>query len=388
MVLSSVSRFLQKDYSFLLIPLVLYIPFVFLGYGADSDSYETLRTGTTFITNFDYVPSRNPGYLVFEVITLFVNFLGGSIATNLTAVLMSLVCLYGFHRLCVALLIPNARYLALIAAAHPYYWVASTTTMDYVFALGFFFLGVALLIDGKKSMYAGIAFSLAIGCRVTTALLVVLVLVMLLIRRLVTFKDAFTSLLVMIPFSVIFYLPSLDFVGWRWWRIFRLEMGESEYWSLFLRVGRFFYKNAMFWSIPVLLFFAGVILYVLVRRKKLEKSSLITIAACFMIFLAYESLFYFAPLDPSYLLTILPFTLMVLGILIHDNRKALLMLLILILISNFAVINIARPNVKNFATGAVYGVWLDQGYLVEDTNRRMILIDCTDLNCYESRTQN
>jgi len=42
----SANRILQKDNIFLLIPLFLYLPFIFWGYGPDSDTYEVLRTGT------------------------------------------------------------------------------------------------------------------------------------------------------------------------------------------------------------------------------------------------------------------------------------------------------------------------------------------------------
>ena len=133
----SANRILQKDNLFLLIPVFLYLPFIFLGYGPDSDTYEVLRTGNTFIRNFDYIPSRSPGYFVFEVFTFFANRIGGSIATNLAVLFMSLVSLYGFYYLCQALAIPNPKYLVLIVALNPYYWVASTTSMDYIFALGF-----------------------------------------------------------------------------------------------------------------------------------------------------------------------------------------------------------------------------------------------------------
>jgi hypothetical protein len=237
-------------------------------------------------------------------------------------------------------------------------------------------------------VYAGLAFSLAVGCRLTTALLVVLVLALLLLQRLITLKGAFVSLLVTIPLAVIFYIPSLDFVGWRWWRIFKLVVGEDKYWSLFLRVGRFVYKNITFWSIPVLLFLMVIIIYLLIKGLKIESSPLKIITVSSIVLAVYEALFYFAPLDPSYLLIILPFTLMIVGILLQDRRKALLTLLLLIFISNFMVINFAKPNVKNFATEANYGLWLDPGYLIEATNNRIKVKDCVDLDCYENRIQN
>jgi hypothetical protein len=195
-------------------------------------------------------------------------------------------------------------------------------------------------------------------------------------------------LLVTIPLAAIFYMPPLDFVGWRWWRIFKVVIGEGSYWSLFLRVGRDVYKNITFWSIPVLLFFAGIIIYLLITGMKIESNPLKIIAFSSIILIVYEALFYFAPLDPSYLLVILPFSLMIVGIILQDRRRALITLMLLIFISNFMVINFARPNVKNFATDASYGLWLDPGYLIEATNNRIKVKDCVELDCYENNIQN
>ena len=370
----------------MLIPALFYLPFVFLGYGADSDSFETLRTGATFIKNFDYIPSRNPGYLVFEVITFFANLIGGSIATDLMAIVMSLICLRFFYQLCETLEIPNSKFLVLSVALHPYYWVASTTTMDYVFALGFFFLGISLLFR-KKAIYAGVAFSLAIGCRLTTVLLVVLALILLFVTRIISLKDAALSFLFAGIFAVIFYLPPLDFVKWRWWRIFKVEMGGTEYWSTFLRVGRFFYKNIVFWSMPVTLFLFAAVSYLLKKKVKVGDNLSKIIAILFIIIFAYEALFFYAPLDPSYLLPILPFSIMLFGIFFQNYRKMIIALLLLVFLSNFIVFNFAKPDVKNFATKAHYGLWLEPGYLVETTRERMKVVDCTDLDCYENKTQ-
>jgi len=385
---SSIQLFFKKNNHFLLIPIFLYLPFIFLGYGADSDSFETLRTGVTFIKNFDYIPSRNPGYFVFEVITFFANLIGGSIATNLMAVFMSLICLQGFYQLCKNLAIPNAKLLVISVALQPYYWVASITTMDYVFALGFFFLGISLLLR-KKEIYAGIAFSLAIGSRVTTVLLVFLALILLIVAKIMSLKKAAISFFLAGGLAAIFYLPPLDFVKWRWWRIFRLAMGGEEYWTLFLRTGRFLYKNIVFWSIPVILFLLVVVTYLLFKKRiNIDSNLFKLILVNSLVVLSYEILFFFAPLDPSYLLVILPSFFLIIGILFQNQRKTLILLIMLIFISNFIVLDFARPDVENFATGAQYGLWVNPGYLVKATTERIKVIDCKDQACYEEKIQN
>lgn len=377
----SYKEVMKRENSFLLIPLLLYLPFIFLGYGADSDSYEVLRTGRTFVETLDYIPSRNPGYVVFEIITYFADLIGGSIATNLVSVGMALIALLALYKISRALSIPNSKYLVFGVSLHPYFWVAATTTMDYVSALGFSLAGLFFL-SKRKVLSAGILFGFAVGCRLTTVLLVFIGPVIFTLAGIILFKDALKSLLIAGILSPVFYLPPLDFVEWRWWRVFAPVMGADEHWTLFLRTGRFFYKNIVFWSIPVLLFLF-IILFRFVRMKRdLEPKSIKLVVMLLIIILAYEALFFFVPLDPSYLLPTLPFVFMVVWIIFGKHKKQIMILLVLVFLSNFLVVNIAKPNVENSATGARYGVWLESGYLVSATENRIKVMDCRDQSCY------
>jgi folate-dependent phosphoribosylglycinamide formyltransferase PurN len=118
----------QPEKKVLLIALVLYLPFLFLGYGSDMDTYNVLWAGKNFAQTLDYVPSRGPGFFVFETVEYFANQAGGSLLTNLTVMGMSLVMLYGFMRLCREFHVQNAALLGVILAIHPYLWVNSTCT--------------------------------------------------------------------------------------------------------------------------------------------------------------------------------------------------------------------------------------------------------------------
>jgi len=131
----------------------------------------------------------------------------------------------------------------------------------------------------------------------------------------------------------------------------------------------------------------GVIVYFLIKRVKIERTPFGFMAASFLIVIAYEIMFFFVPLDPSYLLVSLPFALVIVGIFLFNREKMLLAFLSLMLLSNFIVVNFARPDVENFATGASYGLWLEPGYLIEASRERMKVMDCADLTCYETIMQ-
>lgn len=73
----------SKDKQILLLAFFIYLPFIFLGYGSDYDSYNVLWVGKNYVETLDYVPSRVPGFFVYETIVFFLNIIGGSILTNL-----------------------------------------------------------------------------------------------------------------------------------------------------------------------------------------------------------------------------------------------------------------------------------------------------------------
>jgi hypothetical protein len=365
------SNFLKK-YHLYLLALLLYGPFIFLGYGSDMDTYRVLWTGQRFMALLDYVPSRSPGFLVFETVTNLLNLIGGSLLTNLGALCMSLVTIYCFKQILEHYHIPNASLLILILMVQPYYWVNSTCTMDYLFALGFSFLAFTLLLKGK-GVFGGIAIGLAVGSRLSAGLTCAGILLFLFITLPQLRKQMLLAGGVATLVGVICYLPSADFVGWSI-RFLRPTVGDAEYWSFYLRVGRLVYKSITFWSIPVALGLLAVFVLAVRKAGDLRRSphAAIFIFSALMV-LAYESFYAYIPTEPTYLLPSVPFMLIVLGVILKDNRRVLAVLIGLMLLSNFVALEFARPNVVNKATAAEYGFWIVPGHLLEDVQARSAL---------------
>ncbi len=127
----------------------LYIPLAFLGFGSDSDAFSVVRTGQHFVETLDYVPSRLPGFFVHEVFVYFLNLVGGSLLSNLGTVAMALITLNSFRRICQYFQVPHATLLTAILMVQPFFWVNATSTIDYLWALGFCLLGFDLLLNRK-----------------------------------------------------------------------------------------------------------------------------------------------------------------------------------------------------------------------------------------------
>ena len=377
-VIESVKQ--SKDFQILLLAFLIYFPFIFLGYGSDYDSYNVLWAGKNFIETFDYVPSRVPGFFVYETITFLLNIIGGSLLTNLGSLCMSLAILYIFMNICKRYGVPNYRLLALIMMVHPYYLVNSTCTMDYLFALGFTMIGFWMLLGGKF-LAAGILMALGIGSRLTTALVAGVMLLWAFIFEVQNRKRILLAGVIMMVLAFIFYLPPIDFAEWKT-HIFFPSIGGEEFWSLYLRAGRFIYKSIYFWSPPAFFILMWGLVRLGISGKLKGNKKVLQISVLALALIIGMELFYFRlPTEPAYLVPTIPFWMILIGFAFSDKKWVLGLLLSLVIISNFVTVNIARPDKVNQATGAEFGLWVEPGHLVKDVQKRMEYLACGNQPC-------
>ena len=367
----------------LLLAIVLYLPLTFLGYGSDVDSYRVIAAGRNFWQSADYVPSRRPVFIVHEMMTFLLDQIGGSLLANLGTLALSLLALYSFYRICQHYRIPHALLLTAILIVQPIYWVNSTCTIDYLWAMGFLLAGFWLMLKGKP-VFAGLAFGLAAGSRLTSVFIIAGILLLLFFKGKSMRKNAWIAGWVSVLLTAAaLYLP-LDFAGFRasFWG---LSTGADELWTPLLRIGRFAYKNIYFWSLPVALLLGILLLFVLKDRKNFRGEHLQLALLSLWVIVSHQVLFLRYPIEMEYLLPTLPFWLILLGIGLAEKRRLLVLLLLLVLISNFIDLNIARPDTPSAASGAAYGLWLEKGYTLDDLHWRALLNGCEDSECYASR---
>lgn len=370
----------SKDLHVLFFAFCIYFPFIFLGYGSDYDSYNVLWVGRNFVETLDYVPSRVPGFFVFETITFLLDSIGGSLLTNFGSLCMSLLILSLFMRICKRYQIPNYRLLTMILIAHPYYLVNSTCTMDYLFALGFTLLGFWVLLK-DKFVLAGFLMALGVGSRLTTGLVAGVILLWSFVFEVQDRKHIFLAGVVMAAFTFLFYLPPITFAEWKT-HIFFPSIGGEEFWSLYLRAGRFFYKSIYFWSPPAFLILIWGLLRLGKSKKYKQNKELLQISILSLALIIGMELFYFRlPTEPAYLLPTIPFWLVLLGIAFSDKKWVLKVLLALVIISNFVTLSTAKPDKINQATGAEFGLWIEPGHLVNDVRKRLEYLACGNLPC-------
>ncbi len=367
----------------LLLAFLLYLPLTFLGYGSDVDSYRVITAGRSFWQSADYVPSRRPVFIVHEMMTFLLDQIGGSLLSNLGTLALSLLALYSFYRICQHYRIPHALLLTTILIVQPVYWVNSTCSIDYVWAMGFLLAGFWLMTE-EKPLFAGVAFGLAAGSRLTSVLAIAGILLLFFLKGKHMRKNALIAGFISVFLTAAaLYLP-LDFAGFRA-NFWGLSTGADELWTPTMRLGRFAYKNIYFWGLPTVLLLAVLLVFVLKGSRNFKGTQMAIGLLSLWVIVSHQILFLRYPIELEYLLPTLPFWLILLGIGLSGRKQMLVILLVCVLFSNFVDINIAQPDTPSAASDATFGVWLEKGYTLEDLHWRTQLTGCEDSDCYSSR---
>ncbi len=367
----------------LVVVLAFYLPLVFFGYGSDVDTFRVLDAGRNFIETADYVPSRRPGYRVYEMAIFGLDRLGGSLLTNLGSVFWAVVGAASFQRICTRHSNRHAELLTLALVLHPVLWYNATVTLDYVWALGMSLAGFDLL-EQERFGWAGLALGLAVGCRISSVIIAAGLFGYAWLRfPLSRLRLAGGAALAALLASLAYILP-WDFAEWRasFWDV---SAGSPELWSLWMQAGRFAYKNLYFWGVPAAVFLLAVPFCTGPGRILARvKDDHLLVGLALLVLLGTEALFFRFPIEVEYLLPTLPFWLLLIGRVV-PGRKVLSVFLILAVSFSVININLARPDVAGQASSARAGIWIEPGYLVQEMRARLILRGCDGHACYDER---
>ena len=184
--------------------ILVRIPWLFTGYGAETDSYRVALSALHLWSSGEYLPSRLPGYPVHELLMAPLVRLGGSFATNPATATASFVAVLLFAGIVRRV---GARPPALLVVAFaftPFLIVNSVQTKDYMWALMFMLAAYLTAID-RRPWLAGMLLGLGAGCRVTTSLFALPLLLLYLDRRDVRGAALFVVCLALTAFTV--FLP-------------------------------------------------------------------------------------------------------------------------------------------------------------------------------------
>ena len=157
------------------------LPFLLPGYGTDPDGWGVAWVARQIAAGSGYLPSRFPGYPVQELVSSLI-WKGGPLALNgATAILSGLAA--AFLALSMKTLGHQRPVLASLAFAFvPVVFINSANAMDYMWAIAFI-LGSLYFLLGNRLLISAILLGLAVGCRITSAAMVVPLGILLFMRR-------------------------------------------------------------------------------------------------------------------------------------------------------------------------------------------------------------
>lgn len=355
----------------LVVAAVLYVPFVFLGFGTDPDSYRVVRTAERLTQEGVYSLSRRPGFFVHEIGSTLLIRLGGSAAANLGTLLLAIVCIYAFIEICLHHAIPRPHLLALILLCQPRYWASATSTIDYVWALAPAMLGYLASLRGKE-LLAGVLLGVAVGARLSSGVFALAVIGSWLPSSRAPAKDLLRQALrLAAPMALVATLMLLPHIVTSGYTLRFLSYVKPE-WGWAERLGAFGYRNIYFWGLQTVAVLLALSPWTIrsVRTALLGEHREV-VAFGLIIVIMFEALLLLAPLEEEYLLPILPACLMLLGVSLKGRSWALWSILAASASSNVVTVNLIRGSLDKHQIAASLGIWVEPGHLLRQIARRV-----------------
>lgn len=287
------------------------LPFLDAGYGQDWDAWAMVMAARKIAETGVYEPSRFPGYPVPEFFYSLIAH-ASPLAFNLVTAALSAAGIGLFAVTArTALGFRHAALIAVSLAFIPVVYIASTTAMDYMWALSFSLISL-FFVYRREPLPAGLFLGLAIGSRLTAVPLLLPFGILLLrpgvpggkMRRVVIFGMAAVTVAA-VAFTPVFLRFGTDFLR-----------SYGGYWPI-LDTVRFFTVDV--WGVIGVAALGVTGLYLLVRlvRDGLTPSSpLVTnldIGAWLLVVGLYFLMFMRLPHEGGYLIPTLPFVLLLLA---------------------------------------------------------------------------
>lgn len=318
--------------------LLVRLPWLWSGYGAETDAYRVALSALHLWRDGEYLPSRLPGYPVHELLMAPLVLLGGSIATNAATALAALAAVFILARIVRELRQPAPGLVVVAFAFTPFLLVNSVETKDYLWALLAMLAAYLAAIRGH-ALWAGVLLGLGIGCRITTGAFVLPLLLLFTDRRAWRLAATFLGVTGLTAFIV--FLPVTFQYGLRFWNYADSRISPD---IIIRSIGQ--YSIGAFGSLAVLMALALswrrlAALPALTQSEVHVRIWLLTIALYVLAFLRL-------PIDIAYLIPIYPFCYLLLARVL--NRYLLATVIALILFSGLIDLDISAMHNFNLRT--------------------------------------
>ncbi len=361
-----------------LISFFLFLPIFNKGnIGSDWDSYALIGTYENFIKYKLYIPSRPPGFPLYEFLVglcIYISDFTGMPKEKII-LLLQFVLLIGFNYLiyCFFQKEKNSNLIVyLIIIFSPIYLISGLSAIDYFIGNLFGFLGIyaAFYLRNTKYQQALIilALSLSILARLSNVIYLFVVIFYIYLKN----KNTKNFLLIVgstliissISYFVLysnlfnFYQSSNIYSSWsEMLCVFNLTNTDHD---LINRLGRFTLKQ-----IPFLGTVGSVLLISNLFKFNINiKNNYFYI---FLIFLLFELSFFRLPTEEGHLL---PAFISFMILISKNNHKVLLAILFFVSLSNFVDLKFYEVDKIDSASSISFTLRLEEGFLIQDYRLR------------------
>lgn len=335
----------KKLLLFLVIIFISRLPFILPGFGMDPDAWRIVLSANKLYDTGLYTPSRLPGFpvpeFIYFILLEFTNGILSPLSFNLATAFIGLLSLVFFYLILTKLSINNRFVLLLPLAFSPLFYINSVNSMDYVWALTFILASFYYCITGYN-IGAGILLGIAVGARLSSLAFLIPICYWIIFpeynqERL---KWALNFCLVTLLTSIIIFFPVYSNYG-----IHIFSYDKLIYPSFLIILGRMTIK---IWGVIGVFIIGGIFLYIVIKRKRypivtLDNQQKKIINVSIIVMIIYLLLFIRLPMESGYLLPIVPFFIILLGI--YMDKKLAVTLAIGMIISCF-FLNVERSGVS------------------------------------------
>lgn len=376
-----------------ILQFILLSPFLIQGFiGSDWDSYALIGSVQNLNIDFLYLPSRPPGFPVFEIFLSLLFFLSQLI--NISFELVFILSQF-FFVVCNNYLIyklfdfskKSSEYLYFVIVFSPIYLLSGFSVIDYHSGLFFGFLAVYYSLRNKNPILISIILSLSIGVRLTNLIFAISVFLIFIKNKTNITQKVKLILFTFFGSLTVYGIPyvnlwnrtlskSMDKLN-EMFCIYNLTNTDHD---LYSRFGRYILKQIDYLGV---IGFITLLFIVLMNFKKIDFKNNIHYL---IIFVSYQISFLRLPTEEGHLLPAFVAAMLLINTLNLD-KKLIIVLLASTIISNFLYFSFYDVDIEDSATKAVFNIEIKNGLLIKDFNdRQKIGVDKEYhyLNAYES----
>jgi hypothetical protein len=187
--------------------------FLNAGFGSEEDAWGVALTAKHIAQSGEYEASRLPGHPLQELFYASLWNKTNAFGMNAITALFSVLASIYFYLILKKLNFEQPFLATLALAFTPIIYIHSSDSMDYVWALAFMMMSYYWLLN-DRIVFSGILLGMAVGCRITSGVLIIPFIIQLVFNNKESWKKIITLGIFFGMTSLVIFFPVFQKYGW------------------------------------------------------------------------------------------------------------------------------------------------------------------------------